>query len=278
MDTLYISDLDGTLLGPDARISPRSLALLNGMIRNGLPFTYATARSFTSASVATAGLELRLPVITYNGVMTVDSATGRRLSCLTHSPATIAAVRRAITPADAALPFAYSLVDGQERVSYVADRLNPMMERYMRSRPGDRRFAAVSNAAALLSGDIYYFTFIGDGQAMARMRDALGDNDCLTTLHAEPGQIDEHWLELMPCGATKADGISRLKRELGVERLVCFGDHMNDISMFRIADEAYAVGNAAAELKAMATAVIGDNAHDGVAEFLHTVCTQFSGI
>ncbi len=40
------------------------------------------------------------------------------------------------------------------------------------------------------------------------------------------------------------------------------------ISMFQIADESYAVENAAAELKAIATGVIGDNNSDSVAEWL----------
>ena len=38
--------------------------------------------------------------------------------------------------------------------------------------------------------------------------------------------------------------------------------------MFRIADEAYAVANAIPELKKLATAVIGTNEEDAVAEFL----------
>ena len=47
-----------------------------------------------------------------------------------------------------------------------------------------------------------------------------------------------------------------------------FGDSLNDVSMFKIADEAYAVGNAREEVKALATAVIGYNEEDAVAHFL----------
>ncbi len=50
--------------------------------------------------------------------------------------------------------------------------------------------------------------------------------------------------------------------------MVSFGDAVNDIPMFRISDECYAVANAVEELKAMADGVIGDNDSDAVARWL----------
>ena len=43
---------------------------------------------------------------------------------------------------------------------------------------------------------------------------------------------------------------------------------INDLPMFRISDECYAVGNAVEELKHAATGVIGDNDSDSVARWL----------
>ena len=54
----------------------------------------------------------------------------------------------------------------------------------------------------------------------------------------------------MPRGATKANAIGKLKQMWGCERVVSFGDAVNDIPMFRISDECYAVANAVDELKA----------------------------
>ena len=72
----------------------------------------------------------------------------------------------------------------------------------------------------------------------------------------------------MPKEASKSQAIIQLKTLLGCDRLVVFGDGINDLDMFRIADEAYAVENAVPELKAAATAVIGSNDEDGVAKWL----------
>ena len=59
-----------------------------------------------------------------------------------------------------------------------------------------------------------------------------------------------------------------MQKKCGCERVVVFGDSLNDISMFQIADEAYAVANAVEGLKKVATGVIGDNNADGVAKWL----------
>lgn len=58
----------------------------------------------------------------------------------------------------------------------------------------------------------------------------------------------------------------------GCRHIVCFGDGINDIPMFRIADECYAVANAAPELKEIATDIIPCNNEDGVAKWLLAHC------
>jgi hydroxymethylpyrimidine pyrophosphatase-like HAD family hydrolase len=55
---------------------------------------------------------------------------------------------------------------------------------------------------------------------------------------------------------------------LGCERLVVFGDGKNDIDLFELADEGYAVENAHEDLKKYAAAVIASNDEDGVAKWL----------
>lgn len=52
---------------------------------------------------------------------------------------------------------------------------------------------------------------------------------------------------------------------LGAERLVVFGDNHNDLPMFEVADESYAVSNAVPAVLEAATGVIGSNDEDAVA-------------
>ncbi|MBP5191967.1 MAG: HAD hydrolase family protein, partial [Eubacterium sp.] len=49
MKTLYVTDLDGTLMRNDMKISDESVRILNQLIDKGVLITYATARSFHSS-------------------------------------------------------------------------------------------------------------------------------------------------------------------------------------------------------------------------------------
>ena len=72
----------------------------------------------------------------------------------------------------------------------------------------------------------------------------------------------------MPQNTSKAHAIEQLKKIYHYDHLVVFGDGENDIDMFQLADESYAVDNAHEKLKAIATQVIQSNNEDGVAHFL----------
>lgn len=69
MKTLFITDLDGTLLKSDKTISVKSCEILNHLLSEGVAFTYATARSIYSSSVLTSEIDFRLPLITKNGAI-----------------------------------------------------------------------------------------------------------------------------------------------------------------------------------------------------------------
>ena len=72
----------------------------------------------------------------------------------------------------------------------------------------------------------------------------------------------------MSADASKANAVMQLKELLHCDKVVCFGDGKNDISMFKAADECFAVENAVDELKQIATGVILSNNSDGVARWL----------
>ncbi len=76
-NTLYVSDLDGTLLTEEEKLTEFTLRVLNRLTEQGVRFTYATARSRNSAEVVTQGLNKSLPVIVYNGAF----AGGTRENC-----------------------------------------------------------------------------------------------------------------------------------------------------------------------------------------------------
>ena len=72
----------------------------------------------------------------------------------------------------------------------------------------------------------------------------------------------------MPLEASKSNAIRQLQSMLNCEKLIVFGDGKNDIDMFQMADERYAVANAHDDLKEYATEIILSNDEDGVARWL----------
>ena len=65
--SLYVSDLDGTLLDRNARLSDITRYGLTRLLDAGLTFTVATARHVSSVRQILEGLPLQLPVISSNG-------------------------------------------------------------------------------------------------------------------------------------------------------------------------------------------------------------------
>jgi hypothetical protein len=77
MNTLYISDLDGTLLNGDTEVSRYSAGRLNSMMAGGAEFSIATARTAATAKHILSGLDLALPVVLMNGAgMSVSWGSG----------------------------------------------------------------------------------------------------------------------------------------------------------------------------------------------------------
>lgn len=94
MKRLYLSDLDGTLLTPQACLSAFTAETVRRLLREGMAFSYATARSFSTAKKVTAALgDARLPVIVYNGEAIVDAGDGTVLDAVYFTPEEAAFVR-----------------------------------------------------------------------------------------------------------------------------------------------------------------------------------------
>nr|WP_257348763.1 HAD family hydrolase [Pseudalkalibacillus decolorationis] len=79
-----------------------------------------------------------------------------------------------------------------------------------------------------------------------------------------------YWFQIHDKKATKDQAIRTLQQQYGVSdyQLTVFGDEINDIKMFKIADRAIAVSNAKGALMEVATQFIGTNEEDSVIKFI----------
>lgn len=267
MRTLYVTDLDGTLLNTKDRINPESLRMINELTDRGMLFTYATARSLASASVVADGLKLAMPVIVYNGAFIMEPCTGEILSSLFFTEEEAAFARENIEKTQAA-PLVYSFLENVEKVSWNTRRENQGIERYLSLRKGDRRLRPLDGSEGLYDGKIFYYTCVGEKEELMPLYETMSKDGRFRCTIQQELYRPEYFCEIMPCGATKAEAIKKLKKMWNCDKVVSFGDAINDIPMFEISDECYAVENAVPELKEAAAAVVDSNDRDGVAKWL----------
>ena len=268
MKTLFVSDLDGTLLTAKETVSEYSMRLLNKLIdEDGVLFTYATARSLNSAAKAVWGLRQNLPVILYNGAIVMEPWNGNKLYN-SHFTGTVRADIRRILHEYDVWPLVYSFLGNKERVSWLRGRETEGMKRYLSRRAGDPRLNPVDSPDELKDDEIFYYTYI-DAKERTDVLHAVFEKDArFRCIYQQETYQSDYWLEIMPAGTSKGAAATVLKERLGAEKLVAFGDALNDRELFRAADEAYAVENADEELKKAATAVIGYSEDDSVAKFI----------
>lgn len=266
MKTLYVTDLDGTLMRDDKIISNESVAILNRLLAKGIFLTYATARSLSSASKITRNISFKLPVIIRNGTILADPQSKRAID-ISMFGEELQHIRRAL--AGTAIPgFATAYFGSNEVKLCLAGRMNEGFQDYLQNHSADRRIHVVDTEDELYEGKTCYFTFIAPKSELQPLYERVKHIEGINCIFQQDKYRPEYWLELCPGNATKAAAIQRVKQLCGCQRVIVFGDSANDISMFRTADEAYATENAIDELKEMATGIIGNNNTDGVAKWL----------
>lgn len=268
-NTLYVTDLDGTLLRSDATLSPYTISTINRLTEQGLAFTYATARSIESARPIAGELNLRLPAITRNGAVLADNATGKHLEKALFTEEEVALLKEMLTE----LPrcgFVSCFLGEEMFKAYVPGNLVPGMVQYADYYRDDPKMKPVKTLEEMFFGQPGYVTLIDDREKAAKIYEKVRQYSGWECIFQKDTYWDEYWVEVCPRNCTKAKAILKMKEQYGFRKVVAFGDSVNDMPMFRAADEAYAVANALEALKEIATGVIGPNDEDAVARFLES--------
>ncbi|MBO7425208.1 MAG: HAD family hydrolase [Clostridiales bacterium] len=265
--TLYVSDLDGTLLRSDEKTSEYTNRVVNSLTDKGILFSYATARSWITARKVTKGIDAKIPLIVYNGSFIVDNVSGKILKGNYFDRTAVNDLLDELFIKQI-YPIVYSYIDEAEKFSYVPELGTVGLKKFTDSRKGDIRENPVSSSDDLRKGDIFYVTCIDTPEKLFPIYEKYKDKfHCVYQVDI---YTDEQWLEIMPMEASKANAVKQLKDMYQCDKVVAFGDGKNDIDMFSIADEGYAVSNAHEDLKKVATGIIGSNNEDGVAKWLET--------
>lgn len=276
--TLYVSDMDGTLLLPDRTIGAYTRETVNRLGRKGLLFTVATARSAATVVPMLRGTETGAPLILLNGTVIYDRAQEAYLDACCFRPEVSEALLRRFETLGRnvfvltlphlrrenghgnAIECFYRSLDTQFERDFYHER-EPMHEY--------KRFTQVRSYAGVDPSRVIYFSMTGPEAEMRALCAEVEEKfDVTASLYVDRYDESSYFLEFAPPDASKKNAVLKLKRIVGAERLVVFGDNTNDLGMFSVADECCAVANAIPETKAAATVQIGSNVDEGVAHYL----------
>lgn len=268
---LVALDLDGTVLAPDGHVRPRTRAAIHALIDAGTHVAIATGRSWWESRrvIAEAGLEG--PGVFAGGAILNDMTSGQSIWSSRMPPELARDICRLIDAAGLSTMVLQdrSHADAEWLIAAEREMAFSMPEWLAHHGSTFRRVADLATAGHEWTVRISTIASRERHAEMARLlSSALGERIYLHEIIVPVSGVSV--MEIFDAHVHKWTGVQRLARELNVDEsnIVAVGDDMNDVQMLRHAAWGVAMGNARAEVKAIANEVIGTNAEDGLAVFL----------
>jgi Cof subfamily protein (haloacid dehalogenase superfamily) len=255
---LVALDLDGTVMGHDLVILPEVREAIQAAQASGVHVTLATGRMFGATIPFARQLEIRAPLICYQGALIRDPLTDEVLLATNMPGDEAAEAVRLLLDRDI---FVLAYID--ERL-HIAER-RAELEHYLSLHP--------EGAEIVVSDDLptevraaapTKLLFIAEPPVVTdeliRLEAHFGDRLMITRSHQLYG-------ELAAPGIAKGVALERLAAHLGVPReaTLAIGDQENDLSMLAWAGLGLAIGNAAPVVREAADAIVPPVHEAGVA-------------
>jgi Cof subfamily protein (haloacid dehalogenase superfamily) len=254
-----ISDVDGTLVTPDKRLTEAAAAAVRSLRAAGVGFSLISSRPPRGMAALLSALEVDQPFAAFNGgsVLGPDGDVLERLT----------------VPREAAR-MALALFDLRGIDSWVFAR----DEWWLRDPHGvntDRERRTVGFEPTVIAG---FDSLLGEIDKLVGVSD---DHELLARVEVEAQarlaglaaavRSQSYYLDVTHPQANKGHGVRAICRRLGLDpqRLAVIGDMANDVSMFVEAGFAIAMGQAPEAVRAAAHAVTAANTEDGFAEAVH---------
>ena len=267
---LFVTDLDGTLLNSNKEVSIKSTEILNKLIDNGVNFTVATARTPATVVDLLQDVNLKLPAVLMNGVLLYDIKEEKYINIKEIGKDTVDKVFDVLNKFDKNA-MVYGIRNNHLWVYHKEFEYSWEYDFYKeRTDRKQKTFLKVEDYQECINeSKVINFIVFDKYEKIKGIYDELKKIDEISVEYYE--DIYEkgcYFLEAYSAEASKANGIKLLSDYIEHDKLICFGDNLNDIPMFELADECYATANAVERVKEISTDVIGSCDEDGVALFM----------
>ena len=267
--TLYISDLDNTLLNSDSVLSDYTKNTLNELISKGIDFTVATGRTTDAAQQIMSDVELNIPIVSFNGVVIYSTKEKRCEKVFWLSTKTVIKIVN-VLKSHGVLFLMYEYKDN-ELIAYYESLEHEPISDFIRDRKAryNSAFSQVGSFGDVSAEHIMYFTLKDTYDRIKPVYDVMKKVANINIALVDDTSIDGlWWLEIFSADASKENAVKFLRAEYGYNKVVGFGDNYNDLPMFKACDICVAVKNALSEVIAAADYICDTNDNDGVAKWL----------
>lgn len=252
------SDMDGTLLSDDKKVSKENLAAIRRFVKAGGRFSVATGRSEVIAAPFLSDLPLALPAIVYNGAAVYDFEANRFLYQAELPRRTVRAfVQAALSVYPEACAEVYT--------NGMIQLLNPdgVMDHYISNENQPYEYQTLEGIGLCMK-----LLFYGENAKLHKIEKKLyemtGGKGFQSTFSAP------YYLEILPEGASKGTALSWIFENCGVDpkSTAAIGDFYNDVAMLELASLGAAPANAPEDVQSSADVIVKDNGHSAVADLI----------
>lgn len=269
--TLYVTDMDGTLLDNNSRVSDESACIISELSRSGALITVATARTPATVVPLLHCTYTSVPAIVVTGAAMWDREQKQLIETQILAPGKAREISREFK-ACGLDGFIYTVTTPSHIDVFHGCKMNSAEDEFYQERRNleyKRFHLGVEPSDEQLNRTILLFT-IGPVDNVRMLAERLRRNPeyCSVSFYPDIFNPEQALIEVFAPGVSKAQAIKCLARKVGATRTVVFGDNLNDLSMMQEADLSVAVENAFDEVKQAADIVIGPNSDNSVARFI----------
>jgi Cof subfamily protein (haloacid dehalogenase superfamily) len=264
---LVVSDVDGTLVTHDKRLTDKAKAAVQKLHDAGIGFTITSSRPPVGMRFLVAPLGITLPIGPFNGSSMVDG----NLKPIEQHLIPEAAVKRAIevlkeNKVDIWLFTNDAWVITHDDGKYVPHERDTIQHDAVMVDDFTPYLAKVCK----IVGASPDFPLLE--RCEAAMQKALGDQ-------AVAVRSQNYYLDITPPAQDKGTFVRAMAKRLGIstDAIATIGDMRNDLAMFKVSGMSVAMGNATDDVKKQATDVTTSNEEEGFAGAIEIILKKNAG-
>jgi Cof subfamily protein (haloacid dehalogenase superfamily) len=251
---LVVTDMDGCLLHDDKSMPKDLFEVIDDCYNNDIQFAIASGRSYFDLKKQFENKLNKIILICDNGALIYNKGEIIFRNQIKHNE--IFDLVEKLRSLRGSIPIYVTETESFiEKNTYMEKQALDLIHKYY------SEYKIIDNIK-LLNEDIFKITVChssGTGQnTLPYLNDFLSSYKVVVSGY--------NWLDISNLNVNKGNGVKHIREILDVnnEHTVVFGDYLNDIEMFQVSDNAFAVSNANPEIIKLASRIIGSNQEDGV--------------